>query len=338
MLTTHDLSLRFGEVVALEDVGLTVDDGETVAVLGPSGSGKSTLLRVVAGLQAPDAGRVCWDGNDVTAVPPHERGFGLMFQDFALFPHRDVAANVAFGLRMQGVDDPVRRHRVDEVLDMVGLAGYGPRAVGTLSGGEAQRVALARALAPRPRLLMLDEPLGSLDRALRARLVVEIGELLDRLGITALYVTHDQEEAFAVADRVVVMRAGAVVQEGPPEELYAHPADEFVARFLGFANIVDATVGGGRAETPWGLLPVPPGTPNGPARLVVRPDALRVALGGPITATVESATFRGDHVALRLRPDAGPPIEALADRRHPPGEQLHLAVDVDGVTVLARRA
>ncbi len=334
MLDTVDLTLSYGGINALAGVSLTVGDGEVLGVLGPSGSGKSTLLRVVAGLEQPDAGRVLWDGIDITHLPAHERDFGLMFQDFALFPHRDVAANVAFGLRMQGIDGAARTARIAEVLAMVGLEGYGPRSVGTLSGGEAQRVALARALAPRPRLLMLDEPLGSLDRALRERLVGDIGELLAAAGITALYVTHDQEEAFAVADRIVLMRDGALVQEGAPEELWAHPADEFTARFLGFTNIVDAEISGGRAATPWGDLPAPPGAPEGPARLVVRPDALRVALGGPIAAVVVSAAFRGDHVVLRMRPDSGPPLEADVDRRLPPGERVYLSVDPAGVTVL----
>ncbi len=334
MLAVRGVTVRFGDVAALDGVDLAVGDGEVVAVLGPSGSGKSTLLRVVAGLQPPDAGTVTWDGVDVTGLPPHEREFGLMFQDYALFPHLDVAANVGFGLRMHGVPAAERAGRVAEVLEMVGLAGFGPRAVGSLSGGEAQRVALARALAPRPRMLMLDEPVGSLDRVLRERLVVELRELFVALGVTALYVTHDQEEGFAVADRVAVMRGGAVVQQGRPEELWAAPGSEFVARFLGMPNIVAGVVAGGRADTPWGTLPVPPGTPDGPASLVVRSDAVRPALGGPISGVVEAATFRGDHVQLRVRPAAGPPIEVAADRRLPVGERVHLAVDADGVLVL----
>ncbi len=189
MLSVEGVVVRYGEVAALAGLDLEVADGEVVALLGPSGSGKSTLLRVVAGLVAPDAGSVTWDGQDLAGVPPHRRGFGLMFQDYALFPHLDVGGNVAFGLRMQG---PVRPGRVAEVLEMVGLPGYEDRAVGTLSGGEAQRVALARALAPEPRMLMLDEPVGSLDRVLRERLVIELRELLVRLRMTALYVTHDQ--------------------------------------------------------------------------------------------------------------------------------------------------
>ncbi len=331
MLEVAGAVVRYGEKEALAGADLVVADGEVVAVLGPSGSGKSTLLRVVAGLARLDAGTVTWDGRDLAGVPPHQRGFGLMFQDYALFPHLDVGGNVGFGLRMQGAPDP---GRVAEVLELVGLAGYERRAVGTLSGGEAQRVALARALAPEPRMLLLDEPVGSLDRVLRERLVVELRELLASLGMTALYVTHDQEEGFAIADRVAVMREGRIVQAGAPEELWSRPADAWTARFLGQTNVVEGVVAGGVAATPWGDLPVPAGTPDGPATLVVRADALRVALGGPITGVVEAATFRGDHVRLRVRPDAGPVLVAEVDGRLPTGERVHLAVDPAKVVVL----
>jgi thiamine transport system ATP-binding protein len=232
VLTLDDITVRYGDTVAVDGVDLTVEKGSTVCVLGPSGCGKSTLLRVVTGLVRPDAGRVCWDSEDITGVPTHRRGFGLMFQDHALFPHRDVAANVGFGLRMQGRSRGDIAARVDELLELVGLAGYGRRAVDELSGGEQQRVALARALAPEPRMLLLDEPLGSLDRVLRDRLLDELPSLFDRLGTTVLYVTHDQDEARAIADRVAVMRAGRIAQVGTPAEVWEHPADEFVAEFV----------------------------------------------------------------------------------------------------------
>ena len=232
MLALHDINVRYGETVAVDRVDLTVEKGSTVCVLGPSGCGKSTLLRVVTGLVRPDAGRVTWDGEDITDVPTHRRGFGLMFQDHALFPHRDVAANVGFGLRMQGRPRAAIAARVDELLELVGLAGYGRRAVDELSGGEQQRVALARALAPEPRMLLLDEPLGSLDRVLRDRLLDELPSLFDRLGTTVLYVTHDQDEARAIADEVAVMRAGRIAQVGTPAEVWERPADEFVAEFV----------------------------------------------------------------------------------------------------------
>ncbi|HEY7705236.1 MAG TPA: ABC transporter ATP-binding protein [Acidimicrobiia bacterium] len=233
MLTVNGLTKAFGDRVALDHVSLEVDDGETLAVLGPSGCGKSTLLRVVAGLTLPDAGTIAWDGQDLAAVPTHLRRFGLMFQGYALFPHRNVADNVAFGLRMQDMDPPQVDRRVAEVLDWVGLTGFERRAVTSLSGGEQQRVALARTLAPSPRLIMLDEPLSSLDRNLRDRLRTEIADLLERNTTAAIYVTHDHGEAEAVGDRVALMQAGKVVQVGAFDALRDQPADEWVAEFLG---------------------------------------------------------------------------------------------------------
>ncbi len=334
MLEVSGLTVRYGDVVALDGLDLAVGEDEIVAVLGPSGSGKSTLLRVIAGLDAPERGTVRWEGVDVTDQPAHLRRFGLMFQDFALFPHLDVAGNVAFGLRMQDVPPPQARARVDEVLELVGLAGYGERRITELSGGEAQRVALARALAPEPRLLMLDEPLGSLDRPLRERLVVEIGDVLGELGIGALYVTHDHDEAFAVGDRLAVLDAGRLVQEGPPEDVWRRPADEFVARFLGFDNVADGRVAGRAADTPWGRVPVPDGSPEGPARLVVRPDAFHLDPTGPVEGVVTARQFRGDHFALVVTGEHGPPLEVLLRERVGVGERVRLAVDPDGVVIL----
>lgn len=252
MLKLDEVTVRFARRAALDAVDLEVAEHRTVCVLGPSGSGKSTLLRVVAGLQPPDSGRVLLGGADQAGVPVHKRGLGLMFQDHQLFPQRDVAGNVAFGLRMRGASREEQDRRVGELLDLVGLPGAGGRAVAALSGGEQQRVALARALAPSPRLLMLDEPLGQLDRTLRERLVLELRSLFGRLGTTVLAVTHDQGEAFALADRVVVMRDGRIAQAGTPLEVWRRPASEFVARFLGFENVVPATVAGEVADTPGG--------------------------------------------------------------------------------------
>lgn len=233
MLRVEDVTVRFGDTVAVDRARLEVDDGERVAVLGPSGSGKSTLLRAIGGLEELDTGRVLWDGVDLDGTPPHRRRFGFMFQGYALFPHLNVADNVAFGLRMENRPSEEVRQRTKEVLAWVGMAGFRGRSVENLSGGEQQRVALARTMAPHPRLLMLDEPLGSLDRTLRERLIVEVTELLEEAGTTSLYVTHDHDEASTFADRIALMREGRIVQVGTMEQLRRSPADDWVADFLG---------------------------------------------------------------------------------------------------------
>jgi thiamine transport system ATP-binding protein len=232
MLGVHDVSVAFGATTVLRSVNLTVADGETVAVLGPSGSGKSTLLRAIAGLVPVASGSVTWDGDDLAAIPTHLRDFGLMFQGYALFPHRDVAGNVGFGLEMAGASDGEVSKRVATALEWVGLPGFEERPVAELSGGEKQRVALARTLAPEPRLVMLDEPLGALDRALRERLVIDTRRVLRAREVTALIVTHDREEAAALSDRMALMRDGTIVQSGTLDELLAQPADAWVRDFL----------------------------------------------------------------------------------------------------------
>lgn len=339
LLRLDGVTVRFGAAdrPALDSVDLDVAAHEIVCVLGPSGSGKSTLLRVVAGLQQADAGRVLLEGRDQAGVATHRRGVGLMFQDHQLFPQRDVAGNVAFGLRMRRTARPDRDRTVAELLDLVGLPGAQRRAVASLSGGEQQRVALARALAPRPRLLMLDEPLGQLDRGLRERLVVELRRLFQELGTTVLAVTHDQGEAFALADRVVVMQEGRIAQTGTPLEVWQRPASEFVARFLGFDNVVEATVQGEAAVTPWGKVPIPNGTPDGPCRLLVRPAGVRL-MPAPegLPCRVAARTFRGTHVALLLQPSGGPQLEAACALREAPevGERVGIAFTAQDVVVL----
>jgi len=352
MLEARDLALHFGPVAALDGFALTVPDGRVVSVLGPSGCGKSTLLRVIAGLQPAEAGDVLWDGTSLRDTPPHRRGFGLMFQDYSLFPHKTVAGNVAFGLRMAGMDRAEVSRRVDAALERVGLPGYRDRSIGNLSGGEQQRVALARALAPEPRLLMLDEPLGALDRTLRERLLGELRQLFADLGITAIYVTHDQEEAFALADHVVVMRAGRVEQEGKPEEVWRRPAGEWVARFLGLANIVEARVVDGWAVTPWARFRVSgasaaasaPMTPVA-VRLVLRPDAIAVAALGAAPegapgdvprGTVVSRVFRAGGYLLRVQVDGGPLLEVQVTQAGVPqiGARVCLTIAAEGVFVV----
>lgn len=317
MLRVESVTVRFDGVPALDDVSLTVDEGEVVTVLGPSGSGKSTLLRVVAGLQAPDTGRVLLDGMDLASVPPHRRGIGLVFQDHALFHHRDVWGNVVFGLRMRRDSREAVARRGREVLELVGLTGLERRSIGTLSGGEQQRVALARALAPEPRVLLLDEPLGSLDRRLRDRLLDDLGRLFDDLGVTALYVTHDHAEAFGLGDRVAVMREGRVAQTGTPDELWARPVDEDVARFLGLANVREGRI--------------------------VRPEAVRVravADGAHGDGVVESVHRRGPTVHLVVRLADGSTLEAATTTvDHPSaGEAVLVEIDPDGIVQLARDA
>ncbi len=279
-LDVAGVCVRYGTTDAVDDVTFAVEPSEIVAVIGPSGCGKSTLLRAIAGLEPLRRGSISWAGDDLRGVPPHERSTGLMFQDHALFPHRDVAANVAFGLKMQHRSKAEQQACVEELLSLVGLAGFGARRVDELSGGEAQRVALARSLAPRPRLVMLDEPLGSLDRALRDRLASDIRTTLRTMGVAALHVTHDQDEAFTVADRVAVMEGGRLVQVATPAALWTRPATRFVATFLGHH-----VVGPDDAER----LGVGPNDRS--ASVVLLPGALVPDRAGEIDAVVRDVRF-----------------------------------------------
>ncbi|MFM7224752.1 MAG: ABC transporter ATP-binding protein, partial [Actinomycetota bacterium] len=307
MLAVEGVRVAIDGRTVLDGVDLAVPDGETVAVLGPSGCGKTTLLRVVAGLRTPTAGRVMWAGEDLAPVPVHRRGFGLVFQEYALFWERDVRGNVEFGLRMARVSTAERRTRVDAILARVGLADRADQPVVTLSGGEQQRVALARTLVTDPRLLMLDEPLGALDREWRVRLLDDLRGLLAERRLPALVVTHDHAEAFALADTVAVMRAGRVVQTAAPAELWRRPADAGVAGFLGFGPAVGVTVSGGVAGTPWGRVPAPAGI-SGRATAVPRPDAFRIDPAGPLTAIVERCELVGARAVVTFRPEGSPPV------------------------------
>ena len=296
---------------------MTVPDGTVLALLGPSGCGKSTLLRAVAGLEPVAAGEICWDGVDLTNVPIHRRGFGLMFQDGVLFPHRDVAGNIGYGLQRAGLRGGAVQHRVQELLELVGLPGYGPRRVATLSGGEAQRVALARALAPRPRLLLLDEPLAALDRSLRERLLVDLRSVLTTTATTAIFVTHDQAEAFTVADRLALLRAGSVRQIGSAREIWTRPADDWVAGFVGYSSVLGAA-----AATELGAGPTAPGL-----RLGLRPAALAVDDTGALDGVVEVVSPSPDGLLLTVRIDGVGPVQAVghADALSIAGEPVRVA-------------
>jgi ABC-type Fe3+/spermidine/putrescine transport system ATPase subunit len=301
MLDIQKIQISFDDKPVLRDVDLSISQGEIVCLLGPSGCGKTTLLRVIAGLEIPQAGDVRLDGQSILKVPVHQRGFGLMFQDFALFPHLNVAGNIEFGLKMQGLLPAVRATRIQENLEIVGLTGFEKRDVTQLSGGERQRVALARSLAPNPHLLMLDEPLGSLDAALREQLAVELREIIKRVGLTAIYVTHDQNEAFAIADRIAVMNAGTIEQIDKPEDLYRRPVSTFVARFLQFENIFPViSQDSGRVHTAIGNFQVK-GTPKA---ILLHPDGVILVdahTPDTIQGIVEERVFMGDAYRITLR-------------------------------------
>lgn len=332
-LEVRGLAVDYGRERVVDGVDLAVggDDARVVALLGPSGCGKSTLLRALAGIEPVAAGTVRFDGADLAGLPPHRRGFGLVFQDGQLFPHRTVAGNIAYGLRgplgrPRGTRAE-RADRVEELLALVGLEGLGGRRAGELSGGQAQRVALARALAPRPRLLLLDEPLSSLDRELRDRLAVDIGRILRTTGTPALVVTHDHGEAATLAGRIAVMRAGRIVQEAPPRTLWRYPRDDETARFLGYPVLVDGEARGGTARCALGAVPVV--HPDGPVRLGLRAESLQAhalrdgdaragaeaggpdAGGPPVEACVQAVTALPSRTLVSVR--LGAPGGAAAD-------------------------
>ena len=337
-LTIRDLDVNLGGEAILSGLDLSVRRGEILALLGPSGCGKTTLLRTVAGLLQPDAGSVHWAGEDLHSVATHRRRFGMVFQDHALLPHRNVGANVGFGLRMQGVAANERRRRVAAMLQMVGLEGYERRGVATLSGGEAQRVALARALAPEPRLLLADEPFAALDRPLHDRLIGDVRRILSNLGQTAIHVTHDHSEAFAIADRVALMRHGRIHRTATPQQLRADPQDPWTATFLGLGTVwhppggVFAAVSGRVIDTPWGSLDlsetVAGASPlrSGSACLLIRPEAVRPAGASGTAAEVTDLRVTGDRTVATFATQDAPPLTGYV----PP----NIALDPGAVTPL----
>jgi putative spermidine/putrescine transport system ATP-binding protein len=336
-LRLEGLSKRFDGTVAVDSLSLALERGEMLALLGPSGSGKTTTLRLLAGFETPDAGRVWVENEDLTAVEPVTRRFGMVFQHYALFPHLDVGANVAFGLESLHVRGGDLDQRVARALALVDLAGFERRRIAQLSGGQQQRVALARALAPEPRVLLLDEPLSNLDPSLRERTRGEIRELIRRVGITTVLVTHEQEEAFDLGDRVAVLRGGRLEQVGSPEDLYAAPASPFVAEFVGRSSRIAVTVLGPTERgvrvslegVEWELTDgaAPPGAvpPQGEALMVVRPEALRLMAPAPgaVPGTVAERRFTGAASLFTVATDGGARLEVTGPPRSVrPGDRV----------------
>ena len=317
------LSASYGTTPVLHNIDLGVEPGEVVSLLGPSGCGKTTLLRCIAGLERQTSGTVCVDGSEMSSpstwTPPERRGIGMVFQDGALFPHLDVRRNIAFGLPKADRTGS----RPDEMLELVGLAGLGDRMPSQLSGGQQQRVALARALAPEPSVLLLDEPFSSLDVALRVSLRVEVRRLLAGLGVTAVFVTHDQDEAFVMGDRVAVLRSGVLEQLGTPSELYLTPSTPWVGRFVGDANVVSGVASNGVAITALGPIEVT-GTASGAVDVLVRPESLTIEAGG--TGVVESVEYYGHDTRYAVRlGDVEIAVRETGEPRHAPASIVTVA-------------
>ena len=306
MLTVTDLTVRYGTTLALDHLHLTVQRNELFVLLGGSGSGKTTLLRAIAGFVRPESGAILLDGTDLSGQPAHRRPVNTMFQSYALFPHMSVAANIGFGLRQQGVTRAETHRRVGAMLSLVRLEGFGTRRPAELSGGQQQRVALARSLAPSPRLLLLDEPLSALDQALRRDTRAELVRLRKSLGISFVLVTHDQDEALEMADRIGVMRNGRMAQVGTPAALYEAPANRFVAEFLGAANILPCTINGCSIALPTlgiAVQSAQPG-PTGPSLLALRAERLQInnnELVNQVDGLVTESTYAGDALAISVR-------------------------------------
>jgi putative spermidine/putrescine transport system ATP-binding protein len=338
----EELRRGYAGVTALDGLSLTLAPGELVALLGPSGCGKTTALRLVAGLEEANSGRVMFGGKDVTGLPASKRDVGMVFQAYSLFPHMTAEQNVTFGLQLHHVGAAERKRRALETLELVGLSGFANRYAHQLSGGQQQRVALARALAIRPTVLLLDEPLSALDAKVRARLRDEIRRVQLEAGVTTLFVTHDQEEALAIADRVGVMRAGRLEQLGSPTEIYSRPATPFVAEFVGLTNRLAGFVKDGEVEVRGTRLPlVQPGSANGKAVALVRPEAVSLAAQndaatGPLSGTVIAVAFLG--ATSRVTVDLGD-MTVLAQlptaqaSEHPAGTRVRLSIRPDPVLI-----
>jgi putative spermidine/putrescine transport system ATP-binding protein len=333
------LRRTYGTVNALDSFDLHLAPGEFVALLGPSGCGKTTALRCLAGLEDPDAGRITIGGRDVTALPTNKRDLGMVFQAYSLFPHMTARQNVEFGLEMRRQDKATRAKRAGDMLDLVGLSTQADRYAHQMSGGQQQRVALARALAISPQVLLLDEPLSALDAKVRTQLRDEIRRIQLEVGTTTLFVTHDQEEALAVADRVGVMRAGKLEQLAAPLELYARPASAFVADFVGLTNRLRGRATGDRAEILGGSVPLLPGSGSGDVEVLIRPEHIDVTPDADGNASVLSASFLGAHGRVTATTDAGEqvlvqvPSASLPD--FSPGQRVRLTPRGDAALAVA---
>jgi iron(III) transport system ATP-binding protein len=338
---------NYGAVTAVDAISFAVQPGELVTLLGPSGCGKTTTLRLIAGLEMATSGRINIGGVDVTTLPATARDVSMVFQSYALFPHMNVAENVGYGLRVSGIRKPEVRERSRAVLELVGLTDFGNRMPSELSGGQQQRVAVARALVLEPQVLLFDEPLSNLDAKLRRRVREEIRDIQQKLGLTAVYVTHDQEEALAVSDRIIVMRNAKIAQEGTPRDLYERPVDTFVADFIGDANIVPGEIvavdGGGAAIRVGAVdLPLPSWSGAlGPARIAIRPEAIQphqagdgqAPTEGQLTGTISKASYLGSHVEYAVDTEVGSlfVVDPRIDRAIAVGEPVTLALIPRGV-------
>ncbi|MBW1710688.1 MAG: ABC transporter ATP-binding protein [Deltaproteobacteria bacterium] len=347
LLEVSNICKKFNSKLALDEVSFSLEEGRILCLLGPSGCGKTTLLRIIAGLEAPDKGKVVFDEIDIAAIPPHRRQFGMMFQEFALFPHKNVFENVAFGLERQRRTPQEITLLTSQTLDLVGLKGFGQRKINEISGGERQRVALARSLAARPRLLMLDEPLGALDRALRERLILDLRSILKKVGVTAIFVTHDQSEAFTISDFIAVIDRGRIEQIAAPETLYLRPKNQTVARFLGFNNFLEGIIlEDGGVQTKIGVFYPDSGKGNkdDEVTLLLRPEAARLidALTQPadnetiISGMVQERLFHGRNYHLSLKTETGLFLTFEVSNQTPPpqkGKPIRLAVGPAGMAV-----
>ncbi len=333
---------NYGGFTAIPNLDLVIEPGQLVTLLGPSGCGKTTTLRMLAGLETPTQGSILIGGQDVTRLPPNRRDVTMVFQSYALFPHMSVLENIAYGLESGGMARPEAKAAAEKGLDLVGLAGLGARLPSELSGGQQQRVAVARALVLEPQVLLLDEPLSNLDARLRRRVRTEIRELQQRLGFTAVYVTHDQDEALAVSDRIIVMKDGEIAQDGSPNALYEAPASEFIADFIGEANVVSGEIGtgaDGRALLRIGgmetALPVA-GNPAGPVRVALRPNAFTLGAASGLSGRILSAAYLGDHAEYEIDTEIGRLFVVDRSERAllPSGAQITLGLSGQGVAVV----